>query len=54
VIANGAVTHLARKLGIGLKSVRKWVDQAAVDADDRVGLTTEERARIKELEREVG
>ena len=32
--------------------IRNWVHQAAVDAGDRVGLTTEERARMKELERE--
>ncbi len=49
---HGAVTHVARQLGIGPESVRNWVRQAAVDAGDRVGLTTEERARMKELERE--
>jgi len=49
---HGAVTHVARQLGIGPESVRNWVHQAAVDAGDRGGLTTEERARIKELERE--
>ncbi|MBI2781729.1 MAG: transposase [Chloroflexi bacterium] len=49
---HGAVTHVARQLGIGPESVRNWVHQAAVDAGDRVGLTTEERARMKELERE--
>ena len=49
---HGAVTHVARQLGIGPESVRNWVHQAAIDAGDRVGLTTEERARMKELERE--
>ena len=49
---HGAVTHVARQLGIGPESVRNWVHQAAVDAGDRVGLTTEEQARMKELERE--
>jgi transposase len=49
---HGAVTHVARQLGIGPESVRNWVNQAAIDAGDRVGLTTEERARMKELERE--
>ena len=38
---HGAVTHVARQLGIGPESVRNWVHQAAVDAGDRVGLTTE-------------
>ena len=48
---HGAVTQVARQLGIGPESVRNWVHQAAVDAGDRVGLTTAERARMKELER---
>ncbi len=49
---HGAVTHVARQLGIGPESVRQWVHQAAVDRGDRVGLTTDERERIKQLERE--
>ena len=48
----GAVTRVARQLGIGPESLRKWVRQAEIDAAPRSGLTTEERARIKELERE--
>jgi transposase len=50
---HGAVTLVARQLGIGPESVRQWVRQAEVDRGDRSGLTTEERARMKELEREV-
>ncbi len=50
---HGAVTHVARSLGIGPESVRNWVHQAAVDAGDRVGLTTDERQRMKALEREI-
>ena len=49
---HGAVTHVARQLGIGPESVRKWVHQAEIDRGDRGGLTTEERERIKVLERE--
>jgi len=49
---HGAVTLVARQLGIGPESVRKWVQQAEVDRGDRGGLTTEERERIKVLERE--
>ena len=51
-IAIGAVTLVARQLGIGPESVRKWVHQAEIDRGDRGGLTTEERERIKVLERE--
>jgi len=49
---HGAVTHVARQLGIGPESVRKWVHQAEIDRGDRGGLSTEERERMKQLERE--
>jgi transposase len=49
---NGAVTRVARNLGIGTESLRQWVRQAEVDKGARAGLTTEERRRIVELERE--
>ena len=49
---HGAVTDVARQLGIGPESVRMWVQQAEIDRGDRGGLTTEERERIKQLERE--
>ena len=48
----GAVTRVARQLGIGPESLRHWVRQAEIDGGSRAGLTTEERARMKELERE--
>jgi transposase len=48
----GAVTRVARQLGIGSESLRQWVRQAEVDRGERGGLTTEERMRLKELERE--
>jgi len=49
---HGAVTHVARQLGIGPESVRQWVRQAEIDGGQRGGLTTEERERMKQLERE--
>ena len=49
---NGAVTRVARNLGIGVESLRQWVRQAEIDRGSRAGLTTEERRRIVELERE--
>ena len=48
----GVVTRVARQLGIGEESLRKWVRQAEVDRGLRGGLTTAERERIKMLERE--
>ena len=48
----GAVTRIARQLGIGVESLRQWVRQAEIDRGNRAGLTTEERRRMVELERE--
>jgi transposase len=42
----------ARRLGIGEESLRAWVKQAQVDGGQRPVVTTEERRRIVELERE--
>ncbi len=50
---HGAVTHVARQLGIGPESVRQWVRQAEIDGGQRDGLTTEERERMKQLEMSV-
>src|SRR5215471_6835381 len=48
----GVVTRVARQLGIGSESLRNWVKQAEIDGGQRAGVTTEERRRIAELERE--
>lgn len=48
----GVVTRVARQLGIGVESLRNWVKQAEVDGGQRPGVTSEERRRIAELERE--
>ncbi len=49
---HGAVVRIAGQLGIGVESLRRWVIQAQVDHGTKAGLTTEERARMRELERE--
>ena len=49
---HGAVQRVARQLGFGVETVRKWVNQADVDAGARPGVTTEENARIRRLEQE--
>ena len=41
------------KIGCTSETLRKWVRQAERDTGKRVGLTTDERTRLKALEREV-
>jgi transposase len=48
-----AITSIAEKIGYTAETLRKWVRQAERDAGTRPGLTTEERERLKQLEREV-
>ena len=48
----GAITPVARQLGVGSESLRTWVRQAEVDGGRRPGVTTKERRRIAELERD--
>ena len=47
-----AIQSIASKIGCTAETLRKWVRQAERDAGRRPGLTTEERQRLKELERE--
>jgi transposase len=48
-----AICSIAGKIGCAAETLRKWVVQAERDAGKREGLTTAEKARIKELEREI-
>jgi len=48
-----AISSIAMKIGCTAETLRKWVRQAERDAGKRPGLTTGERERLKELEREV-
>ena len=48
-----AIESISKKLSINHETLRVWVRRAETDAGQRPGLTTDERARIKELEREV-
>src|SRR5262245_43248738 len=48
-----AIGSIAAKMGCTRETLRNWVRQAERDSGRRPGLTTSERERLKELEREV-
>ena len=47
-----AICSIAEKIGCTAETLRHWVRQAERDAGHRPGLTTDERTRLKPLERE--
>jgi transposase len=48
----GAIRSIASKIGCSGETLRNWVRQAERDRGQRAGPTTDERERIKALERE--
>ena len=47
-----AICSVASKLGCTAETLRRWVRQMERDQGERPGLTTSERERLKDLERE--
>jgi transposase len=48
-----AISEVARLLGVGCaETVRKWVRQAEIDGGTRPGVSTDESAELKRLQRE--
>ena len=50
---HGTVQRIAGQLGYGVESVRNWVHQADVDEGAKQGLSTDERAELVRLRREL-
>ena len=48
-----AVESIAPKIGCNASTLLEWVKRAEVDTGARAGVTTDERERMKALEREV-
>ena len=47
-----AIRSIAEKIGCSAEALRTWVRRTQVDAGEKPGITSEERARMKELEKE--
>ena len=47
-----AICWIAAKIGCSSETLRQWVRRAEVETGRRGGVTGDERARLKELERE--
>jgi transposase len=49
---HGVIGRIAGQLGVGTETLRNWVNQSEVDGGQRPGLSTDDKRRIAELEKE--
>jgi len=49
---HGELARVGRQLGVHPEALRSWVKQAEIDGGERPGMTTGDKQRIAELERE--
>jgi transposase len=49
----GELVRIARQLDVHPEALRSWAQQAEIDGGQRPGMTSGDRQRITELEREV-
>ena len=47
-----AIVSISSKVGCTPETLRRWVRRAEIDRGERGGVTREDRAKMKELERE--
>lgn len=47
-----AIVAVARQVGVGSESLRRWVVQAQIDAGERAGVSSDENEEIKRLKTE--
>ena len=51
-VTEGGLSAIAEQLGLRRETLRRWVMEQEVDQGTRPGLSTDDRTRIAELERE--
>jgi transposase len=49
---DGGIREVASLLGVHVESVRNWVRQANIDSGDTPGVTSDDKARVRKLEKE--
>ena len=49
---DGGIREVATQLGVHVESVRNWVRQANIDGGDAPGMTSDDKAKIRRLEKE--
>jgi transposase len=49
----GVIPRVARRLGVGIESLRTWVKRAEIDAGIRPGMSSAEQAEVVALKKEV-
>jgi transposase-like protein len=49
---DGGIREVANQLGVHVESVRNWVRQASIDSGEAPGVTSDDKARIRSLEKE--
>lgn len=52
-VSGNSIRQVARDLGCSNQALRTWIKQATVDAGKAEGLTTDERAELRELRKRV-
>ncbi len=51
--ARGTLARVGERLGINPETLRNWVEKAEVESGQRPGMTSDDKRRIADLEREV-
>ena len=52
-VGGRSVKEIAKDLGVADQTLRNWVDRAEVDAGRAAGLSSDEKAELRELRRRV-